>query len=51
VVVADVALPCRRRRGDPDPRFFAIDQLHVNASGYEIWRKPVWDAIEVSLKR
>lgn len=51
VVVADVASPLLNAAGDPDPRFFATDQLHVNASGYEAWRKPVWEAIEVSLKR
>ena len=51
VRVVDVASPLLDSRGEPDPRFFAADQLHLNADGYEMWRKPVLDAIELSLKR
>ena len=51
VRVVDVASPLLDSRGEPDPRFFAADQLHLNADGYEAWRKPVLDAIELSLKR
>jgi len=50
VRVVDVASPLLDSRGRPDPRFFAADQLHLNAEGYEAWRKPVLDAIELSLK-
>jgi len=51
VRVIDVASPLLDSQGKPDPRFFAADQLHLNADGYEMWRKPVLDAIELSLKR
>lgn len=51
VVVADVASPLLDTRGQPDPRFFAQDGLHLNAAGYEAWRKPVLEAIEQSLRR
>ncbi len=51
VRVIDVASPLLDSQGKPDPRFFAADQLHLNAEGYETWRKPVLDAIELSLKR
>lgn len=51
VVVADVASPLLDAQGQPDPRFFAADRLHLNAAGYEAWRKPVFDAIDSCLKR
>lgn len=51
VRVVDVASPLLDSHGKPDPRFFGADQLHLNADGYEAWRKPVLDAIELSLKR
>jgi lysophospholipase L1-like esterase len=51
VRVIDVASPLLDSQGKPDPRFFAADRLHLNAEGYEAWRKPVLDAIELSLKR
>jgi len=51
VRVIDVASPLLDSQGKPDPRFFAADQLHLNAEGYDAWRKPVLDAIELSLKR
>jgi len=51
VRVIDVASPLLDSRGKPDPRFFAADRLHLNADGYEAWRQPVLDAIELSLKR
>jgi lysophospholipase L1-like esterase len=51
VRVIDVASPLLDSQGKPDPRFFADDRLHLNAEGYEAWRKPVLDAIELSLKR
>lgn len=50
VRVVDVTSPLLDSRGEPDPRFFAADQLHLNALGYEAWRKPVLDAVELSLK-
>ncbi|MEN9777646.1 MAG: hypothetical protein RJB04_1401, partial [Verrucomicrobiota bacterium] len=49
--VVDVTSPLLDSRGEPDPRFFAADRLHLNADGYEAWRRPVLDAIELSLKR
>lgn len=51
VVVADVGPPLLDAQGRPDPRFFAADRLHLNAAGYEAWRKPVFDAIDSCLKR
>ncbi|MCX6862310.1 MAG: GDSL-type esterase/lipase family protein [Verrucomicrobia bacterium] len=51
VRVIDVASPLLDSQGKPDPRFFAADRLHLNADGYEAWRQPVLDAIELSLKR
>lgn len=51
VSVADVDSPLLDAQGGPDPRFFGPDGLHLNASGYEAWRKPVFEAIERSLKR
>ena len=51
VRVIDVASPLLDSQGQPDPRFFAADRLHLNADGYEAWRQPVLDAIELSLKR
>jgi lysophospholipase L1-like esterase len=51
VRVVDVTSPLLDSRGEPDPRFFAADRLHLNADGYEAWRQPVLDAIELSLKR
>jgi len=51
VVVADVASPLLDAQGQPDPRFFAADRLHLNAAGYEAWRKPVFEAIDSCLKR
>lgn len=51
VFVADVASPLLDPQGQPDPRFFAPDRLHLNAAGYEAWRKPVFEAIDLGLKR
>ena len=51
VVVAEVGPPLLDAQGRPDPRFFAADRLHLNAAGYEAWRKPVFDAIDSCLKR
>lgn len=51
VRVIDVASPLLDSQGKPDPRFFAADRLHLSADGYEAWRQPVLDAIELSLKR
>ena len=51
VRVIDVVSPLLDSQGKPDPRFFAADRLHLNADGYEAWRQPVLDAIELSLKR
>ena len=51
VVVADVGPPLLDAQGRPDPRFFAADRLHLNAAGYEAWRKPVFEAIDSCLKR
>jgi lysophospholipase L1-like esterase len=51
VRVVDVTSPLLDSRGEPDPRFFAADRLHLNAAGYQAWRQPVLDAIELSLKR
>lgn len=51
VTVVDVASPLLDPQGQPDPRFFAADRLHLNAEGYEAWRKPVFEAIEAALRR
>ena len=51
VVVAEVGPPLLDAQGRPDPRFFAADRLHLNAAGYEAWRRPVFDAIDSCLKR
>lgn len=51
VFVADVASPLLDPQGQPDPRFFAPDRLHLNAAGYEAWHKPVFEAIDLGLKR
>ena len=45
VHVADVASPLLDSQGEPDPRFFATDRLHLNAAGYRTSFKPVLDAI------
>jgi lysophospholipase L1-like esterase len=50
VHVVDVASPLLNSLGEPDPRFFASDRLHLNADGYETWLKPVMTAIEDRLK-
>jgi lysophospholipase L1-like esterase len=50
VHVVDVASPLLNSLGEPDPRFFASDRLHLNAEGYETWLKPVMLAIEDRLK-
>ena len=50
VNVVDVASPLLNSLGEPDPRFFASDRLHLNADGYETWLKPVMLAIEDRLK-
>ena len=51
VIVVDVASPLLDPQGQPDPRFFAADRLHLNSEGYEAWRKPVFEAIEAALRR
>ena len=50
VHVVDVASPLLNSLGEPDPRFFTADRLHLNANGYAAWLKPVLNGIEDRLK-
>ena len=35
----DMASPLLDASGKPDSRYFAADQLHLNAAGYQVWNK------------
>lgn len=37
----DVATPLLGKDGQPDPRFFIADRLHLNGDGYEVWRQVI----------
>ena len=42
----DLATPLLDRKGEPDAAFFQVDRLHLNASGYDIWKKELGPYLE-----
>jgi lysophospholipase L1-like esterase len=38
VTFLDTASPLLGPDGQPDPRFFVADRLHLNEAGYDVWR-------------